>query len=93
MNIYLDAIKLNYCIISIGYRISHVILYHPICLLCIFIVFDSYVNRCLYGTIKYFVLYCIVFKDNYYLGGGVILFWTYPYLWCIMVYLWYGGGG
>ena len=26
-------------------------------------------------------------------GGGVILFWTYPYLWCIIVYLWYGGGG
>ena len=41
---------------------SHFILYHTICLLCIFIVFDSYVNLCLYGTIKYFVLYCIVFK-------------------------------
>ena len=60
MNIYLDAFKLNYCIFSICYGISHFILYHPICLLCIFIVFDSYVNLCLCGTIKYFVLYCIV---------------------------------
>ena len=50
------------------------ILYLPICLLCIFIVFDSYVSLCLYGTIKYFVLYCIVqWKTHQTINSSMVL--------------------
>ena len=58
--------------IELYYRISHFILYIPICVLCIFTVFDSYVNLCLYGTIKYFVLYCIVLLSDLQLYMAII---------------------
>ena len=64
VEIYYVLSKLMLCFYVLKNKaILSILSCHTICLLCIFIVFDSYVNLCLYGTIKYFVLYCIVFEN------------------------------